>query len=633
MRRLRHSASVILAAIITLTSLAVPVTVLADGSNVSISPATLEVENGASFTVDVVIDTDTEIRGWQLDVQFDPAMVQCTGVTFGSFLQTWAAAHGASVLPMPFDIDSEQGTITGICAALLGANGSGPAGTGTLCTIAFTAQPDVDDFCDVIPVSVGLADIDAEPIPDVSVNPGVVAIGDAGERQSPPSPPDEPDGEDGEDRDLTLEQETSLAVDAAEYWLDRRASDTFPEFSGAELNAPLPCYDLEDRLICFRFAVEKSGETVGTMTIGSSLYDNAAFEVNDGYLPEPLSPSEVVAIAERDLDITARSPVSEQPEKLLYLGLLDTCAVYDVEGQKVAVSWESERGAHVSSLQMRITTPEQYAIHRQEGGRDGGRDFPNMKVLAVPDRDMTDDELGELANKKNCGPTSGAMIMSYYDEDRALDYGQVYPGLPNWPHDHNGLYVCMECNKDELHPGVWPESAFPDPGIPGAGWVYVAHSYGCSDFETSWEGSPFPGGVAYQAWDSTIVPNIDNLWPMMVMFWGGTPYEPGEDDFSWHWNALKGYEEDQGSEKYIWTNDPWHDVDERVLGWDIYCEHIHLTMVQDDCPGPQDPPDPPDPPTVGMSIVEVDKLGIVKAWFGKLMDSLVATLPSSQDGG
>jgi hypothetical protein len=321
MRRLRHSASVILAAIITLTSLAVPVTVLADGSNVSISPATLEVENGASFTVDVVIDTDTEIRGWQLDVQFDPAMVQCTGVTFGSFLQTWAAAHGASVLPMPFDIDSEQGTITGICTALLGADGSGPDGAGTLCTIAFTAQPDVDDFCDITLLGVGLADIDAEPIPDVSVNPGVIAIGDAGERESSPPPPDGPDGEDGQDTELTLERETSLAVNAAEYWLDRRASDTFPEFSGAELSTPLPCYDLQDRLICFRFAVEKSGGTVGTMTIGSSLYGNAPFEVSTGKLPELPSPSEVTDIAERDLDITARSAVSEQPERLLYLGL------------------------------------------------------------------------------------------------------------------------------------------------------------------------------------------------------------------------------------------------------------------------------------------------------------------------
>jgi hypothetical protein len=187
MRRLRHSASIILATIITLTSFILPGSVLANGSSVSISPALLEVENGASFTIDLVIDTDIEVRGWQVDIVFDPAMVQCTGMTIGSFIQTWATANGGSTMSMPAVIDNTNGLVGGINCMVLASEEGGATGTGTLCTISFAAQPAVDDFCDIVPFDVRLGDADGWPIHGITASGCVVTIGDAGER-TPPAP-------------------------------------------------------------------------------------------------------------------------------------------------------------------------------------------------------------------------------------------------------------------------------------------------------------------------------------------------------------------------------------------------------------------------------------------------------------
>ena len=66
---------------------------------VGISPASQSVDNGASFTVDLAIDTDTASRGWQANVNFDATKMQCTSVTEGGFLQDYAIANGGGTYP------------------------------------------------------------------------------------------------------------------------------------------------------------------------------------------------------------------------------------------------------------------------------------------------------------------------------------------------------------------------------------------------------------------------------------------------------------------------------------------------------------------------------------------------------
>jgi hypothetical protein len=164
-------------------------------------------------------------------------------------------------------------------------------------------------------------------------------------------------------------EEVQAAIAVSEHHLIEGASDAFPEWAGAELSAPVALYDLEGRLICFLFAIKKDGETVDTMTVGSSLYFNDLFDQLSGGLPMLPLASDVARIAEKDLDI--RGTASDKPERLLYLGRYDVYAVYEVHGQEVGVNLRSRRGALVSNLQMRISTPEQYARDREQRATEG----------------------------------------------------------------------------------------------------------------------------------------------------------------------------------------------------------------------------------------------------------------------
>lgn len=120
----------------------------------------------------------------------------------------------------------------------------------------------------------------------------------------------------------------------------------------------------------------------------------------------------------------------------------------------------------------------------------------------------------------------------------------------------------MHCNN--LLPGVWPEGFG---GAPGWGWNLTAQYYGYNNFFNSYD------STTDKSWEETIKPMIDHLNPIMVCFLSGVP--PPVSSF--HWNALKGYEEDY-SDDYIWTNDPWNI--ERVLNWDVYQDYRWLTTIE-----------------------------------------------------
>lgn len=146
---------------------------------VGISPASQSVANAASFTLDLAIDTDTASRGWQANVAFDAAKMQCTGVTEGSFLLDYAIANGGgTVSGGAATINNTTGTVTIPGYAITSAGSGGPTGTGTLCTLAFTANAAVDNFAAVSLAGVVVSDVEGDSIPGVVVTGGTVAIGD-----------------------------------------------------------------------------------------------------------------------------------------------------------------------------------------------------------------------------------------------------------------------------------------------------------------------------------------------------------------------------------------------------------------------------------------------------------------------
>jgi hypothetical protein len=145
---------------------------------VSVTPASQAVANGASFTVDLAIDTDTASRGWQMNVNFDASKMSCTGITEGSFLKTWALANGGSTMAIPgLSIDNVNGHVTSVGYSIMGGSAGGPTGTGTLCTLSFTAKTSIDNFASIAPTAVVISDVLGTTLPAPVLTGGVVAIG------------------------------------------------------------------------------------------------------------------------------------------------------------------------------------------------------------------------------------------------------------------------------------------------------------------------------------------------------------------------------------------------------------------------------------------------------------------------
>jgi len=145
---------------------------------VGVSPASQSVANGASFTVDLAIDTDTASRGWQANVGFDAAKMQCTGVAEGDFLLDYAVPlGGGTVSGGAATINNTAGTVAIPGYAITGAGTGGPAGTGTLCTLSFTAKAAVNAVASVTLSDVRVKNVVGVNIPGPVVTGGTVAIG------------------------------------------------------------------------------------------------------------------------------------------------------------------------------------------------------------------------------------------------------------------------------------------------------------------------------------------------------------------------------------------------------------------------------------------------------------------------
>jgi adhesin HecA-like repeat protein len=107
----------------TVALLLLPGTSLADSVNVSVvSPST--VVQGNAFTVAVDIANATDIFAFQLDLSFDPAILQASDVLEGTFL-----SGGGATFFIPGFIDNTAGTVTfnadTLLSAIPGVNGSG----------------------------------------------------------------------------------------------------------------------------------------------------------------------------------------------------------------------------------------------------------------------------------------------------------------------------------------------------------------------------------------------------------------------------------------------------------------------------------------------------------------------------
>ena len=85
---------------------------------------------GDSFPVGINVEDVTNLAGFQLDIVFNPAILEATQVDEGTFL-----SEGSGTYWLPPVINNAAGTITGIASARTGTGGAN--GNGTLTTIIF----------------------------------------------------------------------------------------------------------------------------------------------------------------------------------------------------------------------------------------------------------------------------------------------------------------------------------------------------------------------------------------------------------------------------------------------------------------------------------------------------------------
>ena len=156
--------------LLLMAALFLPGTAFADpATDVFIDPATQEVGMGLPFTVDIVVDPDTDIKGAQCNLSFDPLLITANSVTEGDLF----SQDGGSTYFVGGAINNTAGTITGIVGLVTGT-GVTVSSNGTLATISFTAGTTAGTSpLDLSGVLVG--DVNADPVP-ITVTDGEVVI-------------------------------------------------------------------------------------------------------------------------------------------------------------------------------------------------------------------------------------------------------------------------------------------------------------------------------------------------------------------------------------------------------------------------------------------------------------------------
>jgi hypothetical protein len=110
-------------------------------AQVWISPATTDIQVGQSFTVAIMLDTHNKAsRGAWAGLQYNPKLLHANWIKEGDFYRSWARSHNASTVlfPAPFIIN-RIGLITAGQVVIRGGKTDGPAGSGSLFVIQFTA--------------------------------------------------------------------------------------------------------------------------------------------------------------------------------------------------------------------------------------------------------------------------------------------------------------------------------------------------------------------------------------------------------------------------------------------------------------------------------------------------------------
>jgi len=141
----------ILLSVVALIAGLLPGTALAEPPAPSIYVNPPVVDNltvSQTFSVNVMVNTAVPSRGASFSMNWDPAIIECTGITFNQptfFYETWKNANPPAALlfwPMnPNDsINNTTGSIAESSVSIMGGPAGGPVGTGIMFSVQFRAK-------------------------------------------------------------------------------------------------------------------------------------------------------------------------------------------------------------------------------------------------------------------------------------------------------------------------------------------------------------------------------------------------------------------------------------------------------------------------------------------------------------
>ena len=146
---------------------------------VKVDPATQSVTPGEGFSVSVIIEGVTDMGMDQAVLNFDPGVMQATGIIEGDFLKS-----GGTTVPIEI-IDNTTGRVIFAYALTTGS----VSGSGTLATINFDTDPSAAaGVYNLKLTEVALANSIGEPIVVDEVSQGTVTIGGAAGPTPTPAP-------------------------------------------------------------------------------------------------------------------------------------------------------------------------------------------------------------------------------------------------------------------------------------------------------------------------------------------------------------------------------------------------------------------------------------------------------------
>ncbi len=106
-------------------------------ADISVNPAVTTVPVSTVFTVDITVTNVAALFGWQFNITFDPAAVECLSVTEGSFLMSGGATNFASPV-----IDNIAGNV--LAGSILIVASPGVNGDGILAHVTFHCKGPTD---------------------------------------------------------------------------------------------------------------------------------------------------------------------------------------------------------------------------------------------------------------------------------------------------------------------------------------------------------------------------------------------------------------------------------------------------------------------------------------------------------